>query len=71
MTGFSDLESEIMKCWQVTDDIDTLFSHVCESDFGKLDNDQISNALLGIKTLYDIKFSKLFETYEAVLRSLV
>ena len=30
-------------------------------------NDEISNALLGIKTLYEMKFNELFNTFEQLV----
>ena len=44
-----DLEQHIMKCWNVTEDIDLLNYNVLEKDMSK---DEISNFLLGLKTIY-------------------
>lgn len=55
------LEQEIMECWSVTKDIDVLFEAVMEKDLTK---DQICNILLGMKELYDLRFDKLFQTFE-------
>lgn len=57
-----DLESQIMSCWNVVDDLDLLFEEVTESE--QLDQDQLSNILLGMKELYQLKFQKLFSTFE-------
>lgn len=57
------LEQQIMSCWNITSDLDTLFESVLESD---LSQDQIANIVLGLKQLYDIKFDKLFRTFEQV-----
>ena len=57
------LEQEILACWQVTSDIDVLFAATCEKD---LSQDEISNVLLGLKSLYDLKFDNLFMTFEKV-----
>lgn len=61
-----DLEQCIMNCWQVTDDIDILTEHVLERD---LDVDTISNALIGMKTIYQMKFEKCFEVFEQCIRN--
>ena len=55
-----DLEQHIMKCWNVTDDIDLLNKNVLEKDISK---DDISNFLLGLKTIYNAKFDDLFDTF--------
>jgi hypothetical protein len=62
------IEEQIMKCWKVTEDIDDLFEYIVEGEYGKMDQDEISNVLMGMKVLYDIKFSKLFEMHEEVVK---
>lgn len=64
MTDRFDLEQGIMKCWNITDDIDMLCESVLESEMSK---DDISNVLIGLKALYDIKFDKLFRQFEELL----
>jgi len=59
-----DLEQGIMKCWNVTDDIDLLYENVMESEMSK---DDIANALLGMKTMYEMKFNKLWDTFETLI----
>ena len=61
MSDRFDLEQQIMACWNVTSDIDTLCESVCESD---MTTDQIANILLGMKQLYELKFDKMFRTFE-------
>ena len=61
-----DLEQGIMSCWHVTDDLDTLLEEIIEGDLTK---DQISNVVLGMSQLYNIKFEKLFRTFEGFLKS--
>lgn len=60
-----DLEQEIHECWNVTRDIDTLLEGVVEQD---LTQDQISNILLGMKELYELKFDKMFRTFETLVK---
>lgn len=64
MTDRFDLEQNIMKCWNVTDDIDMVYKNVMESD---MTNDDIANALLGLKTLYNMKFEELFSNFETLV----
>lgn len=68
MTRF-DLEQQIVDCWQVTNDLGALFEEVCETEWGKLDQDMVSNILLGLQQLYDIRFKKLFSSFEALVES--
>ena len=63
MTDRFDLEQGILKCWNVTDDIDMVYRKIMDNP-DELDVDEISNLLLGIKSLYDLKFDELFNTFE-------
>ena len=65
MSDRYDLEQQIMACWNVTSDIETLFEGVVESD---MTTDQIANILLGMKQLYELKFDKLFNTFEQLMK---
>lgn len=60
-----DLEQQIMNCWGVCDDLDILFETSCDRG---LTEDQLQNALLGMKTMYQLKFEKLFEIFEQCIR---
>lgn len=59
-----DLEQNIMKCWNITDDIDLVYKNVMESD---MSTDDIANALLGLKTLYDMRFEELFNNFDTMI----
>jgi len=56
-----DLEQSIMHCWNIVEDLKMLNEAVLERD---LSVDEISNILLGIERLYNLKFEKLFEMFE-------
>lgn len=65
-----DLEQQILSCWHITDDIGLLHKAVLE---GKLDDqeltkDEISNYLLGLETIYNMKFQELFNTLETLIK---
>ena len=61
MTDRFDLEQQILKCWNITEEIELLNEQVLEnSEFTK---DDISNYLLGLKTIYELKFDKLFDQF--------
>lgn len=55
-----ELEQAILNAWHVVDDIDMVYKN---SD-GSLDQDTMMNVLLGIKTLYQLKFEHLFDVFE-------
>jgi len=61
-----DLEQQIMECWNITTDLDSLFEECCEG-YDSMSIDRVSNITLGMKELYEIKFNKLFRTFEGFL----
>jgi len=67
MNNMYDIEQNIMKCWQVCDDLETIFLEVGDGD-KQPTPDELVNTLMGIQQLYQWKFSQLFESYENVLR---
>lgn len=64
-----DLEQEIMNCWNVTEDIGVIMERLMESptfkDVPAEAVDKLSNALLGVQQLYDMRFEKLFDVFKA------
>jgi len=56
-----DLEQEIMKAWHVVDDIDLLHENVIETDMSR---DEIANVLLGLESIYNMRFEKVFNMFE-------
>lgn len=61
-----DLEQEILDCWGLTNHLKTLYEEVCN---GEISKDDIANILLGLTTLYEIKFNKTFLVFEKVHRT--
>jgi hypothetical protein len=61
-----DLEEQIMQCWSIIDQIDTVTEGV---DVYGWTADQISNALIGIKEIYNLEFEKMLALQETLLRS--
>lgn len=59
-----DLEQNIMKCWNVTSDIDLVYENVMERD--EMTKDDIANALLGLRELYEMRFEKLWQNFETM-----
>lgn len=56
------LEQEILDCWRVTDDVQTIIDN-CED----LTEDELMNILIGVKQLYDLKFRTMFDTFEGLI----
>lgn len=56
-----DHEQQIMKCWNVVDDLRALNAAILETDITR---DKISNILMGMADLYDVKFDTLFNQFE-------
>ena len=66
-----DLETDIMQCWNIVDDIDLLYENVCDNskfDMPPETNDRIANALLGLKELYEMRFERLNDTFAQTYR---
>lgn len=63
-----DLEQHIMECWNVTSDIDMLLESILDSprfaDMPADYSDRIANMLLGTKELYEMRFERLWSTFE-------
>jgi hypothetical protein len=60
-----DLEQQIMDCWGIVDDIQTVYS---ASDSRPVSEDEMMNALLGLQTIYQMKFEKLQETFSILVQ---
>ena len=55
-----DLEQLILKNWEITTEI----KHLRELMETKPTQDQIENYLLGLETIYEVKFNKLWDCFE-------
>ena len=64
MSNRFDLEQQMLQAWHVCDDLDLLYKNVMDRDMSK---DEIANVLLGMKSLYDMKFNQLWDTFEKCL----
>lgn len=58
------LEEQIQHCWQVVDDLKTIY----HSEKLYEDENEMQNALLGMFTIYQLKFEELFATYEKLVK---
>lgn len=57
-----DLEQVIMLAWQTSDDLDLLFKHHGDHPV-PMTEDEVGNALWGIKILHDMRMEKLMDGY--------
>jgi hypothetical protein len=62
-----DFEQQLLDCWGVTKAINEVFEAVCDRN-PALTEDELSNLLLGIKSLYELKFEKLWSQFESGIR---
>jgi len=60
-----DHEQQIMKCWQIIDQLDTVNEGILEHNWS---SDQVSNALIGLKEIYQLEFDKLFLQFEESIK---
>ena len=56
-----DLEQLILKNWEITTEIKHLRELISD---GKPTQDQLENYLLGLETIYEVKFNKLWDCFE-------
>ena len=69
MTDRFDLEQQIMVCWNIVEDIGLLNKGVLEGrpDGNTMTQDEISNYLLGLESIYALKFEQLFDTFSTLV----
>ena len=63
-----DFEQQIMSCWNVTSDIRTVTEYLLDAPLEADREDKIANMLMGIEALYEVKFDKLFRSFEQLVR---
>ena len=56
-----DLEQLILKNWEITTEIKHLRELISN---GNPTQDQLENYLLGLETIYEVKFNKLWDCFE-------
>ena len=57
-----DLEQQILECWKVIEDIELLYENL-ES----MDDDERMNYLLGLQSMYKLKFNRVWATFEQLV----
>ena len=61
-----DLEQLILKNWEITTEIKHLRELISD---GKPTKDQVENYLLGLETIYEVKFNKLWDCFEELCQN--
>ena len=61
-----DLEQLILKNWEVVTEIKHLRELISD---GKPTQDQVENYLLGLETIYEVKFNKLWDCFEELCQN--
>lgn len=69
MSDRFDLEQQILDCWKIVDDIKLLDKNVLEGtvEGGNLTQDEISNYLMGLESIYGLKFQQMFDTFSKLI----
>ena len=67
MSDRFDLEQNMLDIWKITDDLDLVCEYVLNNE--KLDRDNIANALIGLKVIYNMKFEKMWSNFENLVRN--
>ena len=60
-----DLEQSILDCWKITDELDLIRHNITEKGLTSM---EVSNILLGMKHLYNLKFDQCFNQFEQFLK---
>jgi len=71
MTDRFDLEQEIMHCWNICEDIRLLNKYVLEGtpEGEEFSKDRIANYLLGLETVYELKFQELWNSFSLTIKT--
>ena len=64
MTDRFDLEQRIMKCWNITEDVQLLRKQLSDKEMSK---DDIANYLQGLESIYEVKFNALWDCFEELV----
>jgi hypothetical protein len=61
-----DLEQAIMRVWGTSEDLDALFEQYLDATIA-MTEDEMSNAILGIKTLHELRMQQMWRIFEALI----
>ena len=63
-----DLEDEIHKVWQTTEDLETILYRIMDASEGPPSEDEITNMLMGLKEIHNSRCMKLWDVFETMIR---
>jgi hypothetical protein len=67
-----DLEQQIQECWNVTNDLEMVTKHFLDdpkfADIKGETWDEMANKYFAIQELYELKFERMWETFEQVTK---
>ena len=63
------LEAEIMSVWNTKDDLQLITSRMMDDPDGPMTEDELTNVLVGLSELHDIRCKKLFNVFESLVRN--
>jgi hypothetical protein len=66
MSDRFDLEQRIMDCWNLTSELKVLNEALLDKNMSK---DELSNILIGLTSLYNIKFDNMFWLFEQLVHA--
>ena len=70
MANRFDFEQLLLECWNITQDINTINEYVIEGDNKAPEyTDRISNMLIGVSELHELKFNKLFDMFSDLVKN--
>lgn len=59
-------EQEIVQLSSIEDDLDILIENILENE---IDADEITNALIGMQSLFKMRYQRMFNTFEALVHN--
>jgi|LWDU01.1.fsa_nt_gi hypothetical protein len=62
------LEEEIQNVWQTKDDLNAITERIYDDPDGPMTDDEISNVLIGLSELHEIRCKKLWRIFETMVR---
>ena len=62
------LEEQIQNVWQTKDDLNAITERIYDDPDGPMTEDEISNVLIGLSELHEIRCKKLWRIFETMVR---
>lgn len=64
--NYFDLEEQIMRAWTTCDDIEVVLKAL--DRLAPMTEDELSNLLIGIKAMHQLRCEQLFDTFESLVK---